>query len=323
MTIGTVTDMKVYEQTFNGGYMERLAQNIDGFNAASGGSIILAKNDLEGDFAYESFFKFVAGMSRRDPTSTAAQTPKKLLMDEKISVKVNHKFDQFAMTEDAFYKAGRSPEEFAMWMGEQMADQTVQYMLNRAISVASAAISGVAGLNLDVSAAGSDTKLTYKNLNKLLQLWGDKQAQVVTWVMAGAGVNELVGDMLGGAQFNDSGVSIYEGGAPTLGKKILAIDAPALTPTGKYVILGLPKSAVLVEESEPARSIFERRGGNENIQIQGQAEGAFNVSVKGFKWDVANGGSNPTDSALNTASNWDQTATDIKNLAGLQLTVAQ
>lgn len=41
--------------------------------------------------------------------------------------------------------------------------------------------------------------------------------------------------------------------------------------------------------------------------------------MKGFAWDVANGGANPTDNALATGSNWDMTATSFKDLAGVSL----
>lgn len=323
MPIGTQSDMKVYEQTFNSGFIEKLSQNIKGFNAASGGTITLKSNALPGDFDFESFYRLVQGMSRRDPNSTALQDPKKLLMDENISVKLNWKFDRFEMTEDAFYKAGRSTEEFAMYLGEQQADQAMAYMLNRAVGVVSAALSGVDGVNVDVSGGGSGTFLSYKNLNKVLRLYGDRQNAITQWVMAGAGVNDLANDMFGEAAFNDSGVSIYNGGAPSLGRPILAIDSPALMPEGKFVVLGLTKGAVAIEESEPVRSIFERTGGRENIVIGAQAEGAFNVQVKGFKWDTQNGGVNPDDATLNTASNWDRNLDSIKDLAGVRLVVAQ
>jgi hypothetical protein len=48
-----------------------------------------------------------------------------------------------------------------------------------------------------------------------------------------------------------------------------------------------------------------------------QGEFAFNVGLKGFQWDVTNGGANPTDSALGTGSNWDLIAADIKDTSGI------
>jgi hypothetical protein len=41
--------------------------------------------------------------------------------------------------------------------------------------------------------------------------------------------------------------------------------------------------------------------------------------VKGYRWDVTNGGANPDDSSLGTGSNWDRAATSDKDLAGVVL----
>jgi hypothetical protein len=39
--------------------------------------------------------------------------------------------------------------------------------------------------------------------------------------------------------------------------------------------------------------------------------------VKGFKWDVSNGGANPADAALATGSNWDVASTSYKDFGGV------
>jgi hypothetical protein len=53
------------------------------------------------------------------------------------------------------------------------------------------------------------------------------------------------------------------------------------------------------------------------VRLQG--EYAFNLRVKGFAWDTANGGVNPTDGAVGTDDNWDLIATETKALAGVYL----
>ena len=50
-----------------------------------------------------------------------------------------------------------------------------------------------------------------------------------------------------------------------------------------------------------------------------QGEYAYNMKVKGFTWDVTNGGANPTAAAVATATNWDKTVADDKNIGGVQL----
>jgi hypothetical protein len=50
-----------------------------------------------------------------------------------------------------------------------------------------------------------------------------------------------------------------------------------------------------------------------------QSEYGYNVECKGFKWDIANGGINPSNATLGTTTNWDQVAYDDKLTAGVRL----
>jgi hypothetical protein len=50
-----------------------------------------------------------------------------------------------------------------------------------------------------------------------------------------------------------------------------------------------------------------------------QGEYAFNLGLKGYQYDVSNGGSNPDATALGTGSNWDANTTSIKDSAGVVL----
>ena len=68
---------------------------------------------------------------------------------------------------------------------------------------------------------------------------------------------------------------------------------------------------------EARNALLERVGGGEQITRRFQAEYAYNLEMKGFTWDIANGAANPTDSALGTSSNWDQTAASIKDTAAV------
>ncbi|MGH9339528.1 MAG: major capsid protein, partial [Acidobacteriota bacterium] len=56
-----------------------------------------------------------------------------------------------------------------------------------------------------------------------------------------------------------------------------------------------------------------------NLVMRIQGEYAYNLRLRGFAWDVTNGGANPTDSALGTSTNWDKAATADKSLAGIRI----
>jgi hypothetical protein len=57
--------------------------------------------------------------------------------------------------------------------------------------------------------------------------------------------------------------------------------------------------------------------GLEVLMTRLQGEFAYNLGVKGFKYDTANGGTNPNATAVGTGSNWDKAATYDKALAGV------
>ena len=117
---------------------------------------------------------------------------------------------------------------------------------------------------------------------------------------------------------------IYGGTPATLNRPVIISDVPALTDangsaTDTYNTLGLVADGVVISESEQSDIISEIVTGLENLVFRIQGEYAFNVKCKGFKWDVTNGGANPTDTALGTTTNWDKAATDNKDLAGVRI----
>ena len=66
-----------------------------------------------------------------------------------------------------------------------------------------------------------------------------------------------------------------------------------------------------------AQRIDQYRAEEDTLRTTMQSEWSYNVGVKGFKWDVTNGGSAPVNSALFLGTNWDKTVTSNKALAGV------
>lgn len=323
MATGTISDAVVYQQQMYGGFYERLTQNLEAFNAASNGSIILRSAFTKGQYDQESFFANFSALSRRDDSVVTDANASAITMDENVKVKRKVKF-LAEVTRDMMRSQGIDYETAAVMAGQQMADEFRQSMLNQSIAAANAALSGVSSWTLDVSGAGSSGVASVKNLNRVLAQMGDASSNVNLWVMSGAAFHALVGDSLNTMNFNDSGVSIYNGGVPTLGRPVLITDAPTLTTgTTSYTILGLTNGAIDVNNSEMPDVVVDTITGKENIISRYQGEAAYNLGVKGFKWDIANGGANPTDAAVATSTNWDQNVTSNKSLAGVRLIVAQ
>ncbi|WP_398470710.1 major capsid protein [Tardiphaga sp.] len=324
MTSSTINDMKSYDELLVGSYYERITQNIDVLNEASAGTLRMVTDFVQGDFEKESFFKNFNGLSRRDDTSLSDANSVGISQDEDITVKLKRKFLVEA-TRDQFRSLGYSMEKFAQLCGEQMADETKQEALERLIASLDAALSAANTNNLNVSGDGNGGGITHLNVNKMLALMGDRSSGIKAFVMSGACFHAWAGNMLSGVapQFNDSGISVYNGGVPTLSRPVIVTDSPTLTGANTYTILGLQEGAGEVKISEDPDVVFADVTGKENLIKRCQGEGAYNLSLRGHKWNIAGGGRNPSNAAVATASNWTRNVASHKDLPGTRLVVSQ
>lgn len=322
MAAGTKTDFKIYNEQYYGGYFEVQQQNVDAFNAASGGTITIVTEAMRGDFEQEAFIKRLSGTAqRRDITSVAPVTDNKLEMGEFVGVKLNRRHGPIAQTADAFKKIAADPEEMSYIIGQMAAGDESAEQLNTAIAVVNAALAGVNGLTVDV-----DTKIDHLLLSQARGKFGDRWNRIRMWIMHSAVFHSLVGTSISLGLDSVAGVTIYEGTVGTLGLPVLVTDSPALVVTdgggagvNEYITLGLVEDAVALTESEDRELIFEKLSGFENIMYRYQAEFAYNARVSGFAWDMAGGGANPTAAALATSGNWLNVTSSIKNLPGVRL----
>ena len=87
----------------------------------------------------------------------------------------------------------------------------------------------------------------------------------------------------------------------------------------QYATLGLVPGAVEIEDTEQETVMAQIITGLQNITVRIQGEYAFNLGLRGFTWDTQNGGANPTDAAVATASNWDAAYASHKDFAGVKI----
>ena len=85
-----LSDMKVFSEYLAGTTIETLSQDIEKFNAASGGTIILNAQGIDGDFMQESFFRGIHSAQRRVDryAANAAATATTLRQEQDNAVKV-------------------------------------------------------------------------------------------------------------------------------------------------------------------------------------------------------------------------------------------
>ncbi|THD06112.1 hypothetical protein B1991_14300 [Rhodanobacter lindaniclasticus] len=275
-----------------------------------------------GDFDYSAYFKNTAGIvSRQDQTAITAATSLKLQQGEIANVKLNRKIGPVDWARSAFLKAGLDDNAFRVVAGNQSADAATQEMLSSGLAAAVGALSGQAASKVTASAGMATVEL----VNALAKL-GDAASRISVWVMHSAKYYELVKEQAfttkieGIANFN-----VQTGTPVTLNRPVLVTDDPSLVITTgsgssavtKYQTLGLTNSGIVIEDTEGEYVSFQEVLGLEQILRRMQGEYAYNLGLKGFTWDVANGGKNPVAAALATAGNWDVAYTSEKDRAGV------
>ena len=329
MAIGKASDFKIYHEEFFGGYVEVLQQNADAFNGASANAIRLIPDRMRGDYEKESFIKSISALAtRRDTTSVAAATDTALTQGEIVGVKLNRRIGPVANTFDSFKKIEQDPQALSFLLGQQIGQAVSLEMINTTLACLDAALSGVAGLTTDASALTTPNgpNLTHTNLVTAMSKLGDRSNRLVAWVMHSKPYFDLVKNAIADKVFEVAGVTIYSGNVATFGRPVVVIDSANLfdaTPVpDTYTTLGLVQDAAIINESEGRDIVSDVVTGLDNLVIRMQGEYAYNLKLKGFAWDVTNGGANPSDAALATATNWDKAATDDKDLPGVRLLVA-
>lgn len=323
--IGVVTDMKIYNEELQAGYIEGITQNVNLFNAASNNVLQLTSKALLGDYLKEAFFTRNGSLiTRQDLTSTSAATAQKYTQDENITVKVNRKIGPVDMTLNALRRAGMTDQEFSLLLGQKIGEEMVADQINSIISAVAAAVGGVAGLVHDVSALSSANSVSHKHLNKMMSKMGDKSGQIAAFIAQGLTAHDLIGQAITDNMYQVGGVTVISGSVATFGRPLIMTDADGLQGTSgssstaftTRKVLGLVPGAGMVTESESPVVTARIVDGLEQLVARTQGEYAYNLEVKGFKWKVATG-NNPTSAAIGTSANWTQTASNIKDCAGV------
>lgn len=325
--VGKNSDFKVYDEYVHTRINELLAQNGDAFGAASAGAMRLTTRSIKGNYEYNSFFANIgaAMATRRDLTSVSSQTDTPITQMESISVKLNRKLVPVAQTRDAFRKifGAYSQTEFSGLMAEQYANAMQLEMVNTGLAAAVAALRGQTASFVTESSLGT---ISTNSLFTSLAAFGDRADRIVCWVMHSKPYYDLVKSQ---AAANVTGVSNFNVATATpitCNRPVLVTDSASLLQgltspdVNNYLTLGLTDSAIVVENSEEQEIVLQDVTGLENLVIRIQGEYAYNLSLRGFTWDVQNaGGANPAAAAINLPSNWDTAMTSVKDRAGVCL----
>ncbi|ALH23590.1 major head protein [Pseudomonas phage PaMx42] len=317
-----LSDLAVYSEYAYSSFSEVLRQQIDLFNAATGGAIILQGAAHQGDFSDVAFFAKVAGglVRRRNAYGSGAVAEKVMKHLVDTSVKVAAGTPPIRLDPGQFRWIQQNPEVAGAAMGQQLAVDTMADMLNTGLGATYAALTQVAAVKYDATGnTAPDDGPTWNNLNNGQAKFGDQSSQIAAWIMHSTPMHKLYGNNLNNSErlFTYGTVNVIR---DPFGKLLVMTDSPNLFAAGTpnvYHILGLVPGAVMIGQNNDFDAMEEGKTGDENLIRVYQAEWSYNVGVRGFAWDKGNGGKSPTDAALFTSTNWDRYATSEKDLAGV------
>lgn len=322
---GRLPEGLIYPELVHTGISETLVQNSDAFNAASRGAIQMVPRRRRGDFAQDSFWKNATGLINRRGVAGSPENPdvtsNPLPKSEFVNVKLNRRIGPMDQTLDSFRKisdSGSTPdmEVLSFVLGEQIAKAQQLDWLDSALVSLVAKINGTAALT---STTSPEATIDSNRLIDGLRLFGDAASRIVIWVMHSKVYYDLVQSQFTANIDGVSNFNIATATPITLNRPVLVTDDARLESAGIYTTLGLVEGACVLEESEEPFVMNELISGRDNVVLRTQGEYAYNVSLKGCAWDVANGGVNPDDTALGTATNWDTVMDDDKDLSGVSI----
>ncbi len=297
----------IYNEQMQTAILEDLVQNIDLLNASSAGTILMSSEDFMGNYLQETFYDRIASLvERRDINSDAVVADKRLSLVEDVEVNIDFASKVFE-TRENMRRRGRTIEEMTDVAARQYAQDIVQRHVNLMIGALVNAVDGNTNMR---SEALNTSSVGVSHLLKADELFGERYGDVAAYLMNAQSFHNLRADEANNFKIeNVGGLVVAEGMSFSLGKPVIVTNAPALTfddnNTQRNRIMALTPGAIQMTERAGRVSVIDEVTNQANLGVRWATEGTMRCGLKGYSWDITNGGSSPTDAALQTGTNWD------------------
>jgi len=306
-----------------------LAEKLDVFNAASAGCISLTSMPAElatkPGSHYETIrFKTIASLdARADVAADGDITTLKLETNQGASVLQTRSLGPVEVSDDFSDRSLSTPALVASNLGNQFAQAQLQALRNNAIANAVAAATNAYSAahytdNTPGAAAGARVPFTAAIAEGMLNDLADARDLAKIWVMPSIVFSNLVTANLAYSNLDSVAGSVLNNGMKYsfMGLPILVVDAPALTmaQTSDYytkygvMLLGDNATSADIVSEKPVETDRNVVANSPTTIFRGQYTANFNIT--GAKFDITNGGINPTDATMNTSTNWDTDGDD-------------
>jgi len=315
----SLNNFQVFNEYGYKAFVNTLQQNINLWNQATQGALMLESMAFSGDVYEKAAFENLSSLiGDRDPASTAANTEHALSELLQIEVKMAWGMPNISYTNTSFDWTKRDPREAGTLFGNAVAEGAMQYMLNNLIGAAVAAVND--GAHGTVVYDGTAAVASPESLNKASGLFGDRRGAITCWIMHSKSQTDIFGYALANSNdlFDWAGVRVLTDGH---GRPLIETDSDALffdnAGTDNYIQLGLVAGGATVKEQGDMRSYEVTDLSEVNAKQLMKAEGSFGIGIKGYTWDKSV--TKPTSAQVRTVANWSPiTDVGLKDTAGVK-----
>lgn len=316
----TPNSIQIFNQFAYSGITELLREQVNLFNAATQGAITLTTNMRVGDKSDDIQFSLMNGLIRDrniyDNDGDAGTITIGQRSDTRI--KTAAATPEFIIPDALLTWIGRDSAEAGVAYSQQMTPQIMKDYLERALN----AFIGAVQNNADMIVTTADTSglVTLQEFVTGSSKFGDQFSDLRCIVMHSTPWHNLVGNNLNNQErlFKYGDVVIY---VDPMGRPMIISDNPALydSTTKTYRTAMLTTNAISVEDSGDFRQNVQTSNGKNNILDTIQSQWSMSIGLRGYGWKTAVNKSTPTKSDLLVSTNWEQTASQIKDTAGVLL----
>lgn len=310
-TSGTQTDFVIYDEEFASGLWERMNINIDLWNTATRGGLLISTKNLMGHFNKVSMYKRLAQavIEEFDPRTKGTTTWTNLEQFENASVKVWRDM-ALSGTLDEFKVMLEDPQTtFSRVVGGLTADMITKDAIETLVT---SLIAGISNESTHVLGDYS-TAIGFKDVNEAQFVYGDQYKNVACILMHSNAKRGIVDLNIDEKLDVIAGYTIQTGESNTLGLPVVVSDIDALKNVANNNILFLVAGAAMVQNSETVSAISQIDIDARPMELKIKREWAFNVGMKGITYDTTKT-AYPTRVNLADPASWTITATDTKDL---------
>lgn len=313
--MSTLTNLKVFSDTVSRTVFEGVAQNVDAFNAASAGCIVMTNKPSRGEYSSELTYQQISGLVRvRDPNASTAVSNADLVRFATGGVKLARSIGPANLDPQLYAIIQEDPQTAGIVIGQMGAEQRFRDMLNIGIGAAiGAALNVGSTLVNDTSAVPAHTGL----MNTAIK-FGDANSRIKCWVMHSSVWNLLVnaGFTTGTSLFTYANVAVMQ---DIMGRRFVITDSSYMNSSADWYTLGLQPGGIVIEQQGTDRTAIVDATG-QNITSTYQTDYEYVLKLMGYKYDEDNGGAFPDNATVVTGSNWDKAVTAVRDCAGVVYT---